>query len=79
MTAATSFACVCFGMNPIYQQRAAEEVREVIGDEQQEITYDDLAKLKYVEMCLKDVLRLFPIAPYILRRTTEDTEIGTCF
>lgn len=72
----TSFACLCFGMNPQYQQKAFEEIRDVIGkDGIHYVTYEKLLNLKYLEMCIKDVIRLFPIAPYKLRQTFEDTEI----
>ncbi|XP_074042100.1 cytochrome P450 4V2 isoform X1 [Leptinotarsa decemlineata] len=71
-TIITSFAAVCFGMYPEYQEKAALEVRSIVGDEISEITLDQIYKMEYLDMCMKDVLRLFPIAPYILRRTVED-------
>lgn len=53
-----------------------EEVRSVIGEEPRQITLEDLTNLKYLDMCLKESLRLFPIAPFILRRVTEEFTIG---
>lgn len=66
---------MCLGMKPEYQKKAAEEVREVLGVEKREITYEELSNLKYIEMCIREVLRLFPIAPFILRRSTEQFKI----
>ncbi|CAH1101528.1 unnamed protein product [Psylliodes chrysocephalus] len=68
----SSFTVVCFGMYPEYQNKAAQEIRTVIGEEYRNITVEDIYKLTYLDMCVKDVMRLFPIAPYILRKTLED-------
>ncbi|KAG5891754.1 hypothetical protein JTB14_012488 [Gonioctena quinquepunctata] len=68
----TSFAAMCFGMYPEYQEKAAREIGAIIGDEPRDVTLKDINKMEYLDMCIKDVLRLFPIAPYILRRTLED-------
>ncbi|XP_017779580.1 PREDICTED: cytochrome P450 4C1-like [Nicrophorus vespilloides] len=67
--------CMCFGMYPEYQKIAAQEVRRVFGDKPRAVTYEDLSELKYLEMCIKDCLRLATIAPIILRKCTEDFEI----
>lgn len=75
MTVITSVLFVCFGMYPTYQKLAAEEIRSVFGDKPTEINHEDLSKLHYLDMCIRDVLRLIPIAPIILRRTIEDFSI----
>lgn len=75
LTINASCLCTCFGMYPEYQKRAAEEIREVFGETPRNVTVDDIPKLKYLDMCLKDVLRLVPIAPLMLRKVIEDSEI----
>jgi hypothetical protein len=40
------------------------------------VAVEDIGKLAYLDMCVKDVFRLFPIAPYILRKTVADQQIG---
>lgn len=37
---------------------------------------DDLKKLYYTTMVIKEVSRLFPVAPFIVREVTEDFPIG---
>ncbi|CAH1163422.1 unnamed protein product [Phaedon cochleariae] len=70
-----SFTAVCFGMYHEYQKKAAEEIRTIIGKEPKPITMEDIYKLKYLDMCIKDIMRLFTIAPYILRRNSEDFQL----
>nr|XP_023025557.1 cytochrome P450 4c3-like [Leptinotarsa decemlineata] len=72
----SSFSVLCFGMYPEYQKKAVEEIRKVIGENPREVTIQDLRELEYLDMCVKDVLRLFPIAPFMLRKVTEDYKLG---
>jgi len=39
-------------------------------------TYKDFQQMKYVEMVIKETLRLFPPLPFIGRRLDEDMKIG---
>ncbi|CAG9863870.1 unnamed protein product [Phyllotreta striolata] len=71
----SSFTLLCFGMYPDYQNKAYEEIKTVIGEENRELSVEDIYKLTYLDMCIKDVMRLFPIAPVILRRTIEDYQL----
>lgn len=52
-------------------ERVEEEIKEVLGT-RNEVNYDDLPRLKYLECCLKETLRLYPPAPGIIRRTPGD-------
>lgn len=79
MTIISSFLAVCFGMYPEYQNKAAEEIRTVFGDKPRAVTYDDIANLPYLDSCIKEVQRLFPIAPYILRQPLETVHIDKNF
>jgi len=40
-----------------------------------EVTFSQLAELKYLEMCIKETLRLYPPAPIIMRNMTEDVPL----
>jgi cytochrome P450 len=56
---------------PELQEKAYQEVHEVLGDRQP--TVEDFPKLKYVKAILDETLRLRPIAPnLVLRQSTED-------
>lgn len=58
------------------QQRAYEEVRHVLKGKAAPTTISELNELKYVDCVLRETLRLYPILPFLTRKTTEDMEIG---
>lgn len=53
-----------------------DELKTVVGDTPRKIEYSDLGKLKYMEMCIKETMRLYAVAPFIFRKTTEDFQLG---
>lgn len=57
--------------HPDIQDKVYKEIVEVTGKEYRFITTDDLANLKYLEMCLKETLRLYPSVPTIARYSGE--------
>lgn len=60
----TSSRLMCFvshvlSHHPDIQERLREEVDTVLGDEEGDITYDTLVKMKYMDMVLSETLRLY--------------------
>lgn len=51
------------------------EIVDVLGSERQPEA-SDLPNLKYMELFIKETLRLFPVAPLISRTIEKDTDIG---
>ncbi|XP_061488880.1 cytochrome P450 4B1-like isoform X2 [Rhineura floridana] len=56
----------CMAQNPEHQQRCREEIKELLG-QQEDIQWDDLGKMTYNTMCIKESLRLYPPVPVVGR------------
>lgn len=54
-----------------YQERVVDELREIFENPDDPITADDLAKMTFLELIVKESLRLFPIAPLTARENTD--------
>jgi len=71
---ALSWACFLLAENPRIEAKLVEELRTVLGD--REPTADDVPRLRYTEMVLKESMRLYPAVWGIGRRALTDCEIG---
>ena len=71
---ALSWACYLLAQNPHIEAQLAEELQTVLGD--QAPTPQDLPRLRYTEMVLKEAMRLYPAVWGIGRRAVADCEIG---
>lgn len=63
------------GMHPEIQEKVYEESIETLGPDRP-IEHTDLPNLKYIERCIYEVLRLFPITPIVSRYVDETIQIG---
>lgn len=62
-------------MEPEIQDKVAAEVKEIFGDD--DINDVELiSKLNYLEMVIKESLRLVPIVPVSTRKTTAEVKLG---
>ncbi|KAH7718788.1 cytochrome P450 3A24-like protein [Aphelenchoides avenae] len=74
-TASTlQFALYQIAHTPEVQERALEEIEEVIGDSEQ-ITYEQIKKLQYLDQVIAETLRLYPPTARLNRLCKEHTTI----
>ena len=71
---ALSWTCFLLAQNPETEARLVKELCAVLGN--REPTPEDLPRLRYTEMVLKEALRLYPAVWGIGRRAIADCEIG---
>ena len=56
------------GKNPEIMAKVLKEQKDIFQDNYlAEVTQNDLAKMKYLECCVKEALRLYPSVPIIGR------------
>ncbi|KAL6844914.1 hypothetical protein ACP4OV_025573 [Aristida adscensionis] len=69
-----TWTMIVLSMHPEWQDRAREEVLHLFGRNKPE--YEGLSHLKIVTMIIYEVLRLYPPASLLVRKTYKDMEIG---
>nr|AHL88989.1 cytochrome p450 4V23 [Brachionus koreanus] len=74
--AAASWACQLIDSHPEVQEKLHSEIDSVLGNSERHLTNDDLKQLKYLDLVIKETLRLFPSVPYFGRTISEDCQIG---
>ncbi|XP_030381423.1 cytochrome P450 4d10 isoform X2 [Scaptodrosophila lebanonensis] len=77
----TSSAIMFFFYNiatyPECQRKCVEEIVSVLGrDTKTPVTYELLNKLHYVDLCIKETLRMYPSVPLLGRKVLEECEIN---
>lgn len=76
-TSAMTFALYAISRHPDVQKKLYEEIVEIVGkDRNTPLTYRHLQSLKYMELVIKETLRLYPPVPIYGRRIEEDMEIS---
>ncbi|MGB7465261.1 MAG: cytochrome P450 [Candidatus Acidiferrum sp.] len=71
---ALSWTCYLLGQHPQVEAKLVEELNAVLGD--REPTPEDLPRLRYTEMVLKESMRLYPAVWGVGRKAIADCEIG---
>ncbi|KAJ4889855.1 Cytochrome P450 71B28 [Raphanus sativus] len=56
--------------NPRVMRKVKDEIRTTLGDKKERITEEDLNKLHYFKLMVKEIFRLHPAAPLLLPRET---------
>jgi cytochrome P450 len=79
-TAAMSWMMMLLATNPEVQERLHEEIEEVWpGDAKKNLSYDQVAKMTYLDQVFCETLRLYPSTQRMDRISTRDTSLGGKF
>ncbi|CAH2056498.1 unnamed protein product, partial [Iphiclides podalirius] len=69
------FTTILIGSYPRVQQRLLEELQNVFGESDRDVTKDDLSRLVYLEAIIKESLRIYTVAPAFARNIDKDIKI----
>ncbi|CAM8933791.1 unnamed protein product [Rhodiola kirilowii] len=64
-----------FIRNPEILKKAQEQIREIVGDQQKQISKDEIAKMTYLKAVIKESMRMHPPFPLIPRVTNKEVEL----
>lgn len=73
-----SYVLLLLAMHPEIQERLYDELRSVYDTQTEDSTYEQVQKLPYLDAVLKEGMRLFPVAPFIVRTACADIQLSTC-
>ncbi|KAG4069559.1 hypothetical protein HA402_006925 [Bradysia odoriphaga] len=73
-----SHIILMLAMHPEVQEKAFQEIKDCHETQTSLTDAEIMAKLVYLEMCVKESMRLFPVGPFMGRQTTEDVKLSNC-
>lgn len=62
--------------HPECQKKAVTELKEIYGTADASTDYESLNKLTYLDMVIKETMRVFPVLPISARVASEEFMIG---
>lgn len=74
--AAVAFTLFLLAQNPDCQERCHLELEQIFDSSNRAPSMGDLREMRYMEMCIKEALRLYPSVPLIARKLGEEVRLG---
>uniref|UniRef100_A0A915BBP7 Cytochrome P450 monooxygenase n=2 Tax=Parascaris TaxID=6254 RepID=A0A915BBP7_PARUN len=74
VTAQIGFNLFALGHRPEIQDKVYNELKEMFGEVDRDITVEDMANMKYLYQCICETGRITPNVVFLGRKITEDTE-----
>lgn len=71
-----AFALLMLAIHQDIQNEVYKEIYDIFGESNRDITVEDLSKLRYLEMVIKETLRLFPSITAFTRDPVEDIKLS---
>ncbi|XP_050591728.1 cytochrome P450 6a2-like [Bombus affinis] len=67
-----SHALYELALNQHIQDKLRKEIREVCDKHQGVLTYEAIKEMKYLDKFFKEVLRMYPLIPFVMREASEN-------
>lgn len=76
-TSGIAFTVYLLSLHPDIQKKVYAEQQQIMGDNLTgEATFQQIAEMQYLDMVVKETLRLYPSVPVVARRTEKDYDIN---
>lgn len=75
-SSAIAFVLYNVAKYPDIQQKVRDEIVNVLGVSDERVSLKDLNNLHYLDLVIKESLRLYPIVPYFGRQLSEDVKLN---
>lgn len=76
--AAVAFCLFLLAQNSECQQKCYAEIDDILKDDhQRSFTMHDIRRMRYLEQCIKETMRLYPSVPMIARKLGEAITVGS--
>ncbi|XP_046569375.1 cytochrome P450 4B1-like, partial [Haliotis rubra] len=69
-SSAISWCLYALAKYPAEQEKVLQDVQQAVGDKN-EVEWDDLAKLKYLPIFIRECMRIFPPVPVVSRQLSQ--------
>lgn len=76
---AISIVLLLLAMHQEAQEKVFEELCGIFDPDRDDISEEDLVKMTYLEMVIKESLRLIPVVLATLRTVKKDIKLSECF
>lgn len=63
-------------LHPHYQDQLYDELSMIKLDDATDVTFEEVAQLSFLDMFIKETMRLYPSVPYLTRKATKDMRLG---
>nr|ASO98043.1 cytochrome p450 CYP4M17 [Spodoptera exigua] len=68
-----TFLFMLLANHPEIQDKVVNELNDIFGDSKRWACMDDLPKMKYLDRCIKESLRMYPPVHFISRKLNDET------
>lgn len=63
-------------MHQDVQERVFQEIKSAHSSQYSETNAEEMTKLTYMEMVIRETMRILPVGPFLGRECTEDVKIS---
>lgn len=73
-----AYIILLLAMYPDCQEKVFEELHSVFDSQDEEMSYEHIQQLPYLDRVIKEGMRVLPVVPFMMRTATADTQISDC-